>query len=76
MFEGFFNTLCIDAPCQRLDSRGGSYKMAAVGRTQQWRTKAVERESSIIKAQTRLRDEHGGGWGEQQRGGVRWGGVG
>lgn len=28
----------------------GSYKMAAVGRTQRWRTKAVERESSIIKA--------------------------
>lgn len=53
------------------DSRGGSYKMAAIGHTQRWRTKAAERESSIIKAQTRLRDVHGreGGGGNSGRGG-------
>lgn len=55
-------------PCQGLERAG--CKMAAIGHTQRWvsgQTKAAERESSIIKAQTRTRDKKQGG-GKNRRG--------
>lgn len=53
-------TLCSDAPCERPQAAG---EEALRWRTQDAHGDGEQRESSIIKAQTRPRDEHEGGRG-------------